>query len=57
MPVSGAGRPDRLQRQEQHIMDQALNILTLASDVIAMAAAVVTMIDIAIRRRANRSRR
>jgi hypothetical protein len=38
-------------------MDQALNILTLASDVIAMAAAVVTMVDIALRRRTNRSQR
>ena len=45
------------QRQEQHIMVQALNILTFASDVIAMAAAVVTMVDIAVRRRANRSQR
>lgn len=57
MPVSGAGRPDRPQWQEQHIMDQALNILTLATDVIAMAAAVVTMVDIALRRRANRSQK
>ena len=36
-------------------MDQALNILTLASDVTAMAAAIATMIDIALRRRANRN--
>ena len=56
MPVSGAGRPDLLYRQEQHVMDQALSILTFASDVITMAAAVVTMIDITLRRRANRSK-
>lgn len=34
-------------------MDQALNILTLASDVLAMAAAIVTMVDIALRRRTS----
>ena len=56
MPVSGAGRPDLLYRQEQHIMDLALSILTLASDAITMAAAVVTMIDITLRRRANHSK-
>jgi hypothetical protein len=38
-------------------MNQALNILSLASDTIAMTAAVFTMIDIVLRRRANRSQK
>ncbi len=55
MPVSGAGRPDRTDQQER-IMEQALSILTFASDVVGMAAAVAALVDLALRRRASRSR-
>jgi hypothetical protein len=55
--VSGAAGPTITQRQEPHIMVQSLNILNFASDVLAMAAAVFTMADIALRRRASRSKR
>ena len=36
-------------------MEQALSILTFASDVIAMAAAMATLVDITLHRRASRS--
>ena len=50
-------RPDRIKRQERIIMEQAVGILTIASDIVAMAAAVATLIDLALRRSADRIRK
>ena len=38
-------------------MEQVISILNLASDVMAMAASVITLVDVALRHRASRIRR
>ncbi len=38
-------------------MEQAISILKLASDVLAMAASVITIVDVALRHRASKIRR
>ena len=38
-------------------MEQAVGILTIASDIVAMAAAVAALIDLALRRSADRNRK
>ena len=38
-------------------MQQAISILSLASDALAMGASVITLVDVALRHRASRIRK
>jgi hypothetical protein len=48
IPVSGVGRPDHLKGQE-HIVEHALIFIQFADGIMALAGAIATLVDMALR--------
>jgi hypothetical protein len=49
----GAGRPRELQTDKEPIVTHALFFMNLASDITAIAVAVTSLMDTALRRRSD----